>query len=339
MPAGLLLAPFLCLPTVARGQTVDAEAALSPQSAKSQTHIGLAITHTGTKEALSTALRSAVTAVIEHLNSLPGTTHRLSLRIEEDQCTERGGADAAHRLLAAGVTFVLGHPCSNAASAAAKVYASANIPFLAVGTRHPELTKRRPGPLVFRLGGRDDLQAAETIRMLQPELLGKRVAIIHDRTRYARRLSEGLTAGLRSVAAEVTVHPIVAGERGYDGLLSALQARKPDVIYFAVFPAEGIMIAKSILNAALITSFIFSDMISVDVARAAIQGTQAHAVAIESTAQSDGDDLAAHAATLIGWIYSERAFDNPQAIAMLIGADQWGEIETPSYRAISLLSR
>ena len=54
--------------------------------------------------------------------------------------------------------FVVGHPCSGSAVAAASLYGAAGIVFIAPGVRHPALTAKRAGMTVFRLAGRDDRQ-------------------------------------------------------------------------------------------------------------------------------------------------------------------------------------
>lgn len=381
MPAALLasvLAFSFCAP-FATALASDLEAALK---------VGLVVTPAGTKSDLSKRLRQSIEqAARPFAAEAPGVKTpalereaearsaispisqqeapaldanrrmRVELLIDEDDCTPAGGAAAARRLATAGVALVLGHPCSNAAMAAAKVYAEAGIVFLAVGARHPDLTQRRAGPLVFRLGGRDDRQGADTAAALASKLAGRRIAIVHDRTRYMRRLSEDVAAGLRARGIpDIVVFPIVAGERGYDGLLASLRQKAPDALYLALFPAEALLIAKTAVRGALNAQLIFADSVSSEAI--AEHGLAAAApIAIRATEKHQGEALPARAAAAFvrlvassnAWIAARASAGQPleagggtntagrvragAIIRDVLSADQIGDLEGPSFEA------
>jgi branched-chain amino acid transport system substrate-binding protein len=139
------------------------------------------------------------------------------LAVEDDQCTAEGGAAVAAKFVTLKVDAVVGHPCSNAAIAAAQVYAAAGIAFVAIGADHPDLTDKRAGPTIFRSSGRRDRQAADTVATFASALTGRRVAIIND----------------------------------YSALITQLAATRIEAIYFAGFPSEAILIMKGLLDADL----------------------------------------------------------------------------------------
>lgn len=297
------------------------------QSPGGERIIGLVLSPHGPRAALSDALRSSIEPV------LSGSAGSSTLRIETDGCTAAGGVDAARRLVAAGARLVVGHPCSNAALAAAKVYAAAGIPFVAAGVRHADLTDKRAGPLVFRLGGRDDHQIADTVTELAERVRGRRLAIIHDRTRYQRRLAEGVARGLGTIASSIQTFPIVAGEKGYEPIVAALKVRPPDVIYLALFATEARVISATLRRSGLKRLIVLADT--------------AATAKEDLGSYSSGDDvlwlapanvnveIAATAAEIVMAFHALETDVPSGGFAGLFKAAASGEISLASFRAVS----
>ena len=153
--------------------------------------------------------------------------------------------------------LVIGHPCSNAAIAAANLYARGQVPFVAIGPRAPELTAKPAGPAVFRIGGREDREAADTVAVFAPILSSVRVAVVHDRTAMARGLAEAVASGLkRRGVSDIAIEAIVAGERDYGAQVQRLKSLNAGAIYFAGFPAEAALIFDGAKAAGLTARFI-----------------------------------------------------------------------------------
>lgn len=273
--------PFEAPATVAGQPTLDnnataatdtASGATLPVDTTSETFvIGLALASDGPHAALSRELRAAIDQLVDtnRGSATPAVRAGMVVRVIEDHCSAEGGTAAATQLVAGNVRLVVGHPCSNAAIAAARVYATAGVPFLAVGARHPDLTAKRAGPMIFRLGGRDDRQASDTVAAIAAAAKGKRVAIVHDRTRYARSLATEVGRGLQSAGAHsVIIQGIVAGEQEYPTLTAWLQSHKPELVYFSGYPAEAAIVATSLSANRIGAIFVLSDAVSVDPAHA-----------------------------------------------------------------------
>lgn len=223
--------------------------------------IGLAISSTGPKVAFGEQIRADARKEVAKLNSQGGIHGEpVALLIDDDACTADGGSTVAAKFVAAKTALVLGHPCSNAAIVAAKTYAAANITYLALGARHPDLTAKRAGPTIFRLGGRDDQQAADTVAEFADQLKGTRVALVHDRTAYAKGLADGVMAGLKSHGVgETIIAPIVAGEKDYSALIQQLKIANVAAIYFAGFPNEAELIVDGLHAAGVAAALIGCD--------------------------------------------------------------------------------
>lgn len=95
--------------------------------------------------------------------------------------------------------------------------------------RHPQLTEKRAGHLVFRAAGRDDRQGAEAGQRLRARAGDSGTAlIIHDRTVLTRALAktagEAAAFGAKAPPAELT---IVSGESDYSKLIDEIARRNP----------------------------------------------------------------------------------------------------------------
>jgi branched-chain amino acid transport system substrate-binding protein len=199
------------------------------------------------------------------------------IRGGDDGCDAARAEGAARLIVATKPDLVLGHPCPAAAIAAARVYAAAGVLFIALGVRHPDLTAKRAGPTIFRLAGRDDRQGASAAMELLRLSPTGRVAIVQDRTAYARSLTSAVVAVFaeRGLPAPAVV-PIVAGRRDYDSELAKLKSAPPEAILFAGYPAEAAVVLSGLRKAGFGSAVIASDANATDeFARAAAGGAGA----------------------------------------------------------------
>ena len=225
----------------------------SAPSAGSDFVVGVALSAQGPKSALSATIEAAARQEADDLNAAGGIAGRpVRLVSKDDDCSRDGAERIAAQFIASEADLVIGHPCSNAAMAAAAIYAKARRTFIAIGPTHPDLTAKRAGPTIFRVGGRDDRQAVDTANAFAVVIGTRRLAIVHDRTAYATKLATGVATAFRTkgvpVAADIA---ITAGEKSYSDAIKHLRENKIDVIYFAGFPAEAQIVLDEIDSAKL----------------------------------------------------------------------------------------
>lgn len=258
-----------------------------------QAVIGVAVPSQGGKAELGRAILAGA-------RSGTGSVNAVALAVEDDQCTTEGGAAIAAKFVALKVDAVVGHPCSNAAIAAAKVYAAAGIMFVAIGADHPDLTDKRAGPTIFRSTGRLDRQAADTVATFAPALTGRRVAIINDKTAYARKLADEVAAGLATQGVNDSLAiSITAGEKDYSGLIARLAAARIEAVYFAGFPSEAVLILKGLQDANLAVLLIGCDALDDPLITAAARGRAAQKLAV-MVATSDSAAIERDTAHFVG---------------------------------------
>lgn len=235
-------------------------------AAHAEIRVGLATPLTGRMAGVGLAMQRALEAVVAETNASGGVLGQpLGLVIADDGCAPATAEGAAGTLIAQRVVAVIGHPCASAATAAARVYGAANVLLITVGARHPDVTRGNavlPVP-VLRLAGRDDRQGDAAGRWLLSHAPRQRVAIIHDRTAYARAIADGAVAALAAAGVTpVAVVPIVAGKHDYSDAVLTLKETGVEAVLFAGYPAEGSLIVYGIEKLRLPTRVLGSDALA-----------------------------------------------------------------------------
>lgn len=199
---------------------------------------------------------------VDRINGAGGLIGRQVELVRADDGCDRAKAEGVARDLATkGVVLVLGHPCTNPALAAAVIYGQENILFIATETRHPSLTRKRAGATIFRLSGRDDQQGQAAGRILARAARDGPVAIIHDRTAYARALADAAEATVKAAsgAAPITA-TIVGGDKDYPLVIK--KVRQARAIFFAGFPMEAGFLFTALRGAGSDATFLGSDSLA-----------------------------------------------------------------------------
>lgn len=228
------------LAAVALLGALHASPANGESALEAEFQIGLAVPLTGPMAPVGLAMQRALEAAVAETNAAGGIAGRLvALRIEDDGCAASPAEGAARRLAALGVALVIGHPCASAATGALAAYRETDVLAIAVGARHADVTGATLPAPVLRLAGRDDRQGDAAARWLLAEAPARRIAIVHDRTGYARAVTERTRKELEAAGiAEPLVLPIVAGHRSYEETVKAMAAHATEALFFAGYPDE-----------------------------------------------------------------------------------------------------
>lgn len=182
-------------------------------------------------------MRAEFEAETARLNATgSGDSIPISLLVADDQCSAAEAERVAHGFVAQGVTLVVGHPCGNAAKVAAPIYAAAGIWFVSAAANG-----RPPSPSgapVIALDRGPAREAEETVIALG-DVSKQRIAIVQDRTAYARGLSERFSRVLKDRGGAVTLNEgIVAGENTYAAVVAKLTTVDVETVYFVGYPPE-----------------------------------------------------------------------------------------------------
>ena len=227
-------------------------------------YVGLAAPASGREQKTGSAMHMAAEQAIADLNAQGGVLgQRVALVTADDLCSDAGAIAAANGFVEKSVKLVVGHPCARAALAAAQIYGTAGLMFIATATRHPALTDKRAGKTIFRLSGRDDEQAPTAAAWLLAQADTGPIAIVHDKTSYSRGLAAGVSAALvgKGQPAPLAL-PITAGENDYEAVIAKLKDAKPRALFFAGYPAEAGIIVSAVRSAGLTMPVLGSDSLA-----------------------------------------------------------------------------
>jgi branched-chain amino acid transport system substrate-binding protein len=226
--------------------------------------IGVAAPAQGPSLGTGRVIARGAAAAAAHIDANGGVLgERIAIAEADDECTAAGAETAARDLVARGVTLVVGHPCTAAAIAAAKIYAAAGVVFIAPAARHPAFTSPRAGPTVFRLAGRDDAQGRIAGDYLARTFPGQPLALVADGSRMADDLVRGARAALKDAGRDdVLTAQIEGGEKDYTKLIARLQTAGTAAVFFAGFPIEGGLFLKQMRAANLNAVFLGSDALA-----------------------------------------------------------------------------
>lgn len=234
--------------------------------AQAEIRIGLAVPLTGRMADAGLAMQRALEGVIAEANAEGGVLGQpLALLVEDDGCARATAEGAAGLLIGQKPALVIGHPCSSAATAAAALYGHADVLLIAVGPRHPDVTRAAgadPMP-VLRLAGRDDRQGDAAAHWLLGQAPGRRVAIIHDRTGYARGVADGAVEALRTAGVvPVALVPIVANRHDYGEAVRQLRDSGAEAVLFAGYPEEAAIVLAGLERIGLAIPVLGSDSLA-----------------------------------------------------------------------------
>jgi branched-chain amino acid transport system substrate-binding protein len=182
---------------------------------------------------------------IAELNATGGVLgQQVGLLMVDDYCNPEQAVAAAEKLVEARVAAVIGHLCSGASIPASELYAKAGILMISPYSTNPTLTEQGFAN-VFRVCGRDTLQATMVGDYLAKRWGDQDIAIVHDGQAYGkgvadeamRRLSEHGVTGIVFEAIE-------PDQADYSKLIDKLQAEGIDALYFAGYTAEAGLIIR-----------------------------------------------------------------------------------------------
>ena len=227
---------------------------------RAETHITIAGPTTGPAAGRTREIEQGARRAAETLNASAGTD--FVIETIDDGCDDAKAAGVARALVAQGVGLVLGHPCTNAAIAAAEIYGKSETVFIATATRHPALTVKRAGPAVFRLSGRDGKQGEAAAQYLLQAFKGRPIAVVHDRTLYAKTIAEQALETLKAAKVEAITATVVGGDKEYTRLVAKIKGA--GAVLFAGFPLEAGFILQALRSAGSNASFIASDTVATE---------------------------------------------------------------------------
>lgn len=189
----------------------------------------------------------AAMLAVEHLNQNGGVLGEpVRLVSVDDKCGTQQAIDAAVELVKAGVVLVVGHMCSHSSLLAAAIYDIAGIVMITPDSTHPRLTEENR-PNVFRLIGRDDMQAAASADLIAARWPRHRIAFVHDGSLYGQELALETRRALRRRTIEIVLFDqYQPDQQDYSSLVERLAYAEIELLYVGGYgPDAGRIVADA----------------------------------------------------------------------------------------------
>jgi branched-chain amino acid transport system substrate-binding protein len=214
-------------------------------NARAEIRIGVATPLTGHYAWSGEQTRAGAVKAVEDLNKGDGVLgETVTTVLVDDYCDPDQALAAAHKLVAEGVPFVVGHQCSGAAIRASLIYEDAGIVLISPSATNPRLTERGLR-FTFRTCGRDDLQGAMVADHLAEEWGGADTAIVHDGQAYGQGIAEEARRRLDELGIEPALFAQVQpGQTEFSDLVATFESRGIDVVFYGGYQAEAGLIVR-----------------------------------------------------------------------------------------------
>ena len=214
--------------------------------------IGFAGPMTGPRAWSGQQFQRGAEQAVADINTLGGVLgQRLTLVVGDDASDARQAQAVARKLIADGVSLVIGHRSSDMTRAAAAIYADAGIIQITPSSTNPALTEQGIKTF-FRVCGRDDQQAILTADYLHQHWSGKNIGLVHDKSSYGLGLAQSTRDLLNALGTrEALFLGFDPGQLDYGDLLAEVKRKGIEVLYTGTYSAESALIVRQARDAGL----------------------------------------------------------------------------------------
>jgi branched-chain amino acid transport system substrate-binding protein len=184
--------------------------------------------------------------------------------IGDDRADPKEGVSVANKFVGEGVKFVVGHFNSGVTMPASQVYEENGILEITPAATNPKVTEREMWN-IFRTCGRDDQQGPVAGAIIAEKFMGKRVAIVHDKTTYGQGLAEEVRKSINGKGLEeVLFEGVNIGDKDYSALVSKIKAARADLVYWGGLHDTGGLILRQLRDQGVTATFMGADGITDD---------------------------------------------------------------------------
>lgn len=184
---------------------------------------------------------------------------KFELIAEDDAADPKQATAVAQLLVDKKVNGVVGHLNSGTSIPASAIYAKAGIPQISPSSTNPQYT-RQGYKTAFRAVA-DDVKLGGTLGKYTVDTLkGKTVVVVDDRTAYGQGLADEYSKALEASGVKVADRQFTNDKAtDFTGILTAIKAKKPDVIFFGGMDAVGGPMLRQMKQLGITAKFVGGD--------------------------------------------------------------------------------
>jgi branched-chain amino acid transport system substrate-binding protein len=201
--------------------------------------------------------RLAVDAINATNPTLAGKPVKFVLQVEDDAADPKTATVVAQKLVDEGVKGVVGHLNSGASIPASRIYADNDIPQISPASTAVAYT-HQGFKTTYRVMANDSQQGQALGKYATK--LGKRVAVIDDRTAYGQGLIDEVVKGVAAAGGEVVGREYTTDKStDFTAILTSLKSKKPDVVVFGGMDPQAAPMIRQLRTLGMKTAFMGGD--------------------------------------------------------------------------------
>ncbi|GAX90258.1 branched-chain amino acid ABC transporter substrate-binding protein [Effusibacillus lacus] len=214
-------------------------------STASEILIGVQSPTTGSEAKMGQDINNAIQLAADEINDKGGINgKKIKLVFADDACDPQTATAAANKLVSQGVVAVVGGYCSGATLPASGVYHNAGIPMVVTAANSAKIPAQGYKE-IFLVNGTTVHQGEVAADHMVAKLGGKRIAIVHDNSAFAKDLAEITKKAVEKKGGQVVAFEAVnPEEKDFTSLLTKLKNAKPDATYWTAYYAAGGLLIK-----------------------------------------------------------------------------------------------
>jgi len=208
--------------------------------------IGVLVPTSGSEAYYGGDMMQSYQLAVDEINEAGGVLGRqLSLYQADDGCNANMATQAASKIIATGVDFVVGGYCSGATIPALQQFYDEDLMMLISAANSTEIT--RLGLNQSFMLNSPGTHAAITLAELCVSLGTKSVALIHQGDAYTKDLSDICEATLPGYGIEIaTVQVMEKGSADVSAIVTAIRNSGADFVYWCGYHADGSNVIKQL---------------------------------------------------------------------------------------------
>jgi branched-chain amino acid transport system substrate-binding protein len=201
--------------------------------------------------------RLAVEAVNATNPTLGGAPVKFDLLTEDDQADPKTATVVAQKLVDEGAMGVVGHLNSGASIPASRIYSDNGIPQVSPASTAVAYT-HQGFKTTFRLMANDSQQGKALGQYATR--LGKRVAVVDDRTAYGQGLIDEVVKAVKASGGEVVGREYTTDKStDFTAILTSIKAKKPDVVVYGGMDPQAAPMVRQMRTLGMKTPFLGGD--------------------------------------------------------------------------------
>ena len=254
----LLAAIALTLPGCQKASTNDQNS-----SGELIVRIGASAPLTGPQAHLGKDNENGTRMAVDDANAkgivIGGRKVHFELISEDDQADPKTATIVAQKLVDNKVSGVIGHLNSGTSIPAAKIYSDNGIPQISPSATAVAYTAQG-FKTAYRVMANDAQQGRVLGEYAAKQLAAKKIAVIDDRTAYGQGLADEFIKAAQANGAQIVAHEFTSDKAmDFTAVLTAVKAKKPDLLFYGGMDAQGGPMAKQLKALALNLKFMTGD--------------------------------------------------------------------------------